>query len=344
MLDAEDTDLRAAKANFGLVCSTGKGLGDPSYQRLSVDAVAMWPSFALELEQESGIPLNYENKGGLIFCLSEKEFSDCSREMAEWNSQIPDLIHPAQMLRRSELDARFPDFQLGEDVVGACLGPVDGHVNPLRLLYALQKAFLQRGGEICNDSRVQKIVPLQGDGFDVLTQHARYRSRKVLLAAGLGNVALAPMIGLEAPVTPLRGQLLVTERLASLLPLPASGLRQTAGGTVMIGVTHEEVGFDLSTTTSGATRMAARAIKILPALTSAKLVRQWSALRIMTPDGSPVYATSGEYPGAHLAVCHSGVTLASFHANQYARIVASDAPYPASLSHFHYGRFHVQEA
>ena len=50
MLDAEDTDLRAAKANFGLVWSAGKGLGDPAYQRLSVEAVSQWPAFARELD------------------------------------------------------------------------------------------------------------------------------------------------------------------------------------------------------------------------------------------------------------------------------------------------------
>ena len=344
MLDAEDTDLRAAKANFGLVWSAGKGLGDPAYQRLSVEAVSQWPAFARELEDESGLTLNYENNGGLEFCLSEEEFSNFSREMSEWIAQMPELSHPVQMLRRSELNARFPDIRLGKDVVGACFGPTDGHVNPLRLLSALHKAFLLRGGFIQNNSRVRQISSLADGGFEVITEHASFRSGQVLLAAGLGNVTLAPMVGLEAPVAPLRGQLLVTERLASSLPLPSGEIRQTAEGTVMIGATHEDVGFDLSTTTAGATRMAARAIKTLPALSGAKIVRQWSALRIMTPDGSPVYASSVTCPGAHLAVCHSGVTLASFHASQYARILASGDTYPDSLSPFHYGRFHVQEA
>ena len=344
MLDAEDTDLRAAKANFGLVWSAGKGLGDPAYQRLSVEAVSQWPALARELGEESGLTLNFENNGGLEFCLSEEEFSNFSREMSEWIAQMPELSHPVQMLRRSELNARFPDIRLGKDVVGACFGPTDGHVNPLRLLSALHKAFLLRGGFIQNNSRVRQISSLADGGFEVITEHASFRSGQVLLAAGLGNVTLAPMVGLEAPVAPLRGQLLVTERLASFLPLPSGEIRQTAEGTVMIGATHEDVGFDLSTTTAGATRMAARAIKTLPALSGAKIVRQWSALRIMTPDGSPVYASSVTCPGAHLAVCHSGVTLASFHASQYARILASGDTYPDSLSPFHYGRFHVQEA
>lgn len=341
MLDAEDTDHRAAKANFGLVWSAGKGLGDPDYQRLSIMAVSQWPSFARELEDESEVLINYENKGGLEFCLSEEEYTNFSLEMAQWNAQIPELKSPVQMLRRSELELRFPSLQLGRDVVGACFAANDGHVNPLHLLCALHKSFLMRGGEIRSNSRVKRISPLQGGGFDVITQYAQFRCEKVLLASGLGNVELAPMVGLHAPVKPQRGQLLVTERLAPILPLPSGELRQSAEGTVMIGATHEDVGKDISTTFAGANSMAARAIKTLPVLAGANVVRQWSALRIMTLDGSPVYASSVEYPGAHIAVCHSGVTLASFHARQYAEVIASDGPYPASISPFHYRRFHV---
>src|SRR5690606_12662807 len=113
---------------------------------------------------------------------------------------------------------------------------------------------------------------------------------------------------------PQRGQLLVTERLAPMLPLPASGIRQTAEGTVMIGLTQEEVGYDLSTTQAAAADMSRNAIQLFPDLANARLIRHWSCLRIMTPDGAPVYAESEAYPGAFIALCHSGVTLASFHA------------------------------
>jgi glycine/D-amino acid oxidase-like deaminating enzyme len=130
--------------------------------------------------------------------------------------------------------------------------------------------------------------------------------------------------------------------LAPFLPIPASGLRQTGEGTVMIGVTQEEVGFDLSTTSDAAARMARRALQILPDLAKARLVRQWSCLRIMTPDGAPVYASSRLYPGAEIALCHSGVTLASFHAGAYARALASGS-LPNSLNVFHHDRFNLQK-
>ena len=73
----------------------------------------------------------------------------------------------------------------------------------------------------------------------------------LVLAAGLGNIELAGMLGKTIPLNPEKGQLLVTERVAPFLPFPMSGIRQTANGSVMIGYTNEDTGFEVSTTTGG---------------------------------------------------------------------------------------------
>jgi len=43
-------------------------------------------------------------------------------------------------------------------------------------------------------------------------------------------------------------------------------------------------------------------------------VRCWAALRVMPQDGYPIYDQSKACPGAFIATCHSGVTLAAAHA------------------------------
>jgi len=145
------------------------------------------------------------------------------------------------------------------------------------------------------------------------------------------------------PLKPERGQILVTERLDPFMPLPASGLRQTADGTVMIGATNESVGYDLSTTGAAAARLSQKALRIIPALSQARLVRQWAGLRVMTPDGFPVYAQSESHPGAFVAVCHSGVTLAAFHAGEFADAIIA-GKLSDDLSPFHQSRFNVPQA
>lgn len=342
MLDGADTDLRAAKANFGLVWVQSKGFKHPAYQRLTIEAARAWPAFAAQLEGESGIELMYERNGGLNFCMSDADYCAREQRLALLNAQTPEYAPSVHMLDRTGLQRRFPSMRLGPDVVGASFGEQDGQVNPLRLLAAMQTAYLRRGGELRNHHAVTAIKPLRGGGFEVHAGGFRARAERLLVAAGLGSSALGPDVGLSVPLRPQRGQILVTERTAPLMPIPASGLRQTAEGTVMIGVTQEEVGFDLATTAQGAVRMVRKAIRILPDVARLKLVRQWACLRVMTPDGLPVYASSVQHPGADIALCHSGLTLASFHSSTYAQALAGGS-LPTSLGIFHYERFNVQK-
>jgi glycine/D-amino acid oxidase-like deaminating enzyme len=343
LLDGADTDHRAAKANFGLLWVQGKGYGNTDYQRLSHHAARLWPDFARELESESGIALHYENRGGLHFCLGQAQWDERAARMRQWQSRTPELEPCVEMLDRDTLQRRYPMLRLGAAVTGASFGALDGHVNPLRLLAALQKTFLSRGGTLLSRHPVDGIEPLAGGGFRVRSGATAFEAANVVVAAGLGSRLLGAMVGLDVPLRPQRGQVMVTERMAPLLPVPASGIRQTGEGTVMIGLTQEDVGYDVRTTTEAAARMCRGALRVLPDLAGARLVRQWSCLRVMTPDGCPVYAGSALYPGAWTALCHSGVTLASFHAGPLARALAGGA-LPSSLDAFHHERFDVSQA
>jgi glycine/D-amino acid oxidase-like deaminating enzyme len=71
----------------------------------------------------------------------------------------------------------------------------------------------------------------------------------------------------------------------------------------MIGATQDGEEFDTSTTSKSGAVLASRAIRRIPALSEVKLIRQWAGLRIMTPDGHPIYAESDTHPGAFVALC-----------------------------------------
>jgi glycine/D-amino acid oxidase-like deaminating enzyme len=159
----------------------------------------------------------------------------------------------------------------------------------------------------------------------------------------MGSKAIARQVGLDVPIRPQRGQILVTEKVMPILPLPTLDVRQTREGSVMIGATHEEVGLDCSTTAEAAAALSANAVRQFPALAEVSVVRQWAGLRILTPDGFPVYAESESHPGAFVALCHSGVTLAAFHAGLLAESIAAGR-LPASLNVFHHRRFDVPQA
>ena len=68
----------------------------------------------------------------------------------------------------------------------------------------------------------------------------------VFQASTIPFAALAPLFGLSAPVRPQRGQILVTERTTKAWPIPLGSIRQTPEGSILLGSSEEEVGFDTS--------------------------------------------------------------------------------------------------
>jgi glycine/D-amino acid oxidase-like deaminating enzyme len=242
-----------------------------------------------------------------------------------------------QMLDNAELRQRIP--QVSSAVLGASYSPQDGHVNPLYLLRALHQRMQNLGCRYIPGQPVGSTRREQNH-FVVDCGAEHYRCERVVLCAGLANQQLAKDLGMHIPVEPLRGQLLITERIAPFLPCATLQVRQTREGTLQIGDSHEAVGFDESTTLDVITRLAARAVRIFPHLSSVHLTRAWGALRVMTPDGLPVYHQAPDFPGAFAVSCHSGVTLAALHTAEIANWVCGDTPHEL-IPEFSAARFNV---
>jgi glycine/D-amino acid oxidase-like deaminating enzyme len=339
VIDGGDLDYRAARGNGGLVWVQGKGLDMAPYQRLTRRSSDFWPDFARQL---GSAEIQYQRRGGVVLCLGEEELAQREGTLMRLHNQPGGSERDFEILDRPALERLMPGVPLSPEVSGASYCWRDGHVDPLRLLLKLQRGIKEAGGTLVSGQPVRTLTQVKGV-FEARTDQATYRAPKVLIAAGNGSNLLARQVGLDVPVRPQRGQMMVTERFGPILPLPAGGIRQTGDGTFQIGATQEEVGYDITTTVDAAATMARRAVRVLPFLARARLVRHWSALRVMTPDGHPIYAQSDSHPGAFVAVCHSGVTLAAVHCEMLADAVAAGA-FPEEISPFHHRRFDVQEA
>ena len=339
LLDEGDDAFRAARGNFGLVWVQGKGADKPPYALWTIGSSKLWPAFSEELNRRTGVDLQLSQRGGLLLALDDAELQARFDLMGKLAGDLAavGVAYPFEILGANALRELCP--HVGPDVVGACFTPLDGHVSPLRLLRSLTEALTLLGGELKTGQHVETIEH-RGGAFHVGTGGATHVAPKLVLAAGLGNAELAPMVGLSAPVEPLRGQVLITERVEPFLDLPTGSVRQTGDGGVQIGESHEEVGLDTGTTTSELSRIANRAQRMFPLLASVNIVRTWGALRVMTPDGHPIYQASTACPGAFVVTCHSGITLAAQHAGPIADWIRG-APEPAILANFKAERFHV---
>ncbi|HEY4250270.1 MAG TPA: FAD-dependent oxidoreductase [Roseomonas sp.] len=341
ILDEGDIAHRASRGNFALVWVQSKGLGMAPYgvwTRRSSDA---WAGFAEELRQETGIPLAFQRPGGFSLALSETELEKRRDALLRMHNQPGWQPYDWEVLDRQALARIFPD--IGPDVVGGLYTPLDGHVNSLRLFRALHAACAGRGSSYRPDHAVTAITPLSAGGFRIGTARGTIEAARVVLAAGIANARLAPMVGLQAPVRPQRGQILVTEKTAPFLSHPLVTVRQTDEGGVMMGDSAEEAGLEARIGLGVLSVMAARAVRMFPRIASLNVVRTWAALRVMSQDGFPIYDQSESAPGAFIATCHSGVTLAAAHGQFLAPMIARGTLDPA-LAPFSARRFHVPQA
>ena len=340
LLDEGDVAYRASRGNFGLVWVQSKGDGAPHYQRWTRRSADEWPALAAELLARTEIAVGHERPGGVHLCLSEAEVDERHARMERMRVQSGNFGFEYRMLEHRELADMLPG--LGASVIGASWTPYDGHANPLNLLHALHKGFVENRGRYIPNTTVSDAKVAQDD-FRIGVAGGEIGAPKVVLAAGLGNAGLAPLFGLNAPVRPQKGQILVTERAQRVLPMPITTIRQTVEGSIMLGDSQEDVGFDTSQKPAVMQTIARRAVLSFPWLRDLQIVRAWAALRVMPPDGLPIYDQSERFPGAFTANCHSGVTLAGAHANAFAAMVAAGALEPA-LGLFSARRFDVPAA
>ncbi|MBR0670491.1 NAD(P)/FAD-dependent oxidoreductase [Neoroseomonas soli] len=341
ILDEGDVAHRASRGNFALIWVQSKGLGMARYgswTRASADA---WADFAADLRAETGIDVAHQRPGGFSLCLSEEELEKRRGALTRMHNQPGWIPYDWEVLDRPALMREFPD--LGPEVVGGLYCPLDGHVNSLRLFRALHAAFKARGGAYFPERPVTSIAPLSAGGFRIETPKGAIEAGKLVLAAGIANARLAPMVGLVAPVRPQRGQILVTEKTAPFLRHPVITVRQTDEGGVMIGDSAEEAGLDERIGLGVLSVMADRAMRMFPRIAALNVVRTWAALRVMSQDGFPIYDRSESAPGAFIATCHSGVTLAAAHERLLAPMIARGA-LDADMAPFSARRFDVPQA
>ncbi|UWQ85996.1 NAD(P)/FAD-dependent oxidoreductase [Leisingera caerulea] len=341
VLDGSDEDFRASQGNFGLVWLQGKGSDFAPYAEWTRDAVAAWPGFAAMLGEYSCSDLALDQPGGFEFFTDPAEFEDFAAALKRQQTHLGNGFSH-EVIHGDDLRRSHPE--IGPDVAGATFSALDGHVNPLRLLRALRSTVLQLGGQIRSDAQVTAIAPAPGGGFKMsLRNGGQCGTERVVLTAGLGNTPLAAQLGFVTRVRPQRGELLITEKLADRLPFLSSTIRQVDEGGVQIGGTKAEAGPDDSETLDVVAGLAQHAVTVLPALADVRVVRAWGALRVMSPDGYPVYARSPRHPGAYLVTCHSGVTLAPLHAGVLAEWIddTSNAP---DLEAFDENRFAISDA
>lgn len=336
LIDGPDVANRPSRGNFGLVWVHGKGMGMRPYARWSLASANLWTGYANELTALTGIDCGYRRTGGVWITTSEAEFAGHKALIARLHAEAGAEGYNAEILSRDDIERVMPG--IGPQVPGGSWSDDDGEVNPLALLHALHRALALGGTTRISGANVTAVAPAPGGGFRLTLGERTIGCERLVIAAGLGSRPLAAMLGMSVPVAPNRGQILVTERIAPRFAVTSNLVRQTPEGSILIGATMEDVGEDDRVTRRGLRHVANLGALVFPFLRKLRVVRSWAALRVLTPDGYPLYDEIPGHRGAFVVTAHSGITLSAAHARILAPAIAAGG-LPDEVAAFSAARF-----
>jgi hydrogen cyanide synthase HcnC len=247
---------------------------------------ALFPGLADELRALTDLDIEYAPGAGLLFVIDNEQ----DRALVEHVARaLPPAVRleilPAAAVARLEPALR-------RDIAGGALLPGEHQVNPMLLAEALKRAALRLGASFLPNVRVTAFRCKDSRILGVEAGTEFWPCRAVVNAAGAWAGRLAATAGLDLPVFPVRGQIVLTETLPAVLncclSTSACYLLQKAHGEILIGSTTEHTGFDVAVTPPGIRALCRGAIRTVPLLRQVGIKRIWAGLRPGTPDELPI--------------------------------------------------------
>ncbi len=301
----------ASSAAAGMLASCDIHL-PPPIAPLAVASALLYPNFVHELEDESGMHVDYRTHGALAF--------------------FPEPPHPPlppcmRSLSANEVHTLEP-----------CLASTgrsaylldEASVDPRALTAASVKAARHRQVDIASGSPVTEIEVVAGRAAAVKTTHARYAAGAIVNCCGAWAGTVPPV---TFPTRPIKGQML------ALIParhgllkhvvraLPEVYLVPRSDGRVLVGSTLEDVGFDKRVDPDTIQRLHQAAANVLPELGQAKMLESWAGLRPGIVDDLPMLGAT-RVPGYFAAAGHhrDGILLAPITAQVMTAVTEGKQP------------------
>jgi glycine oxidase len=300
---------------------TEADFGEQELLRLGLASRELWPGFAAELEERSGVPTSFRESGALVVAADR----DDAEELRRLHRFQRELGLEAEWLAPRECRRLEPE--LAPSVAGGVLAPQDAHADP-----AAAVAGLERLVEVVR-SRAAAVETEHDRVAGVRLQNGQeVRAGQVVIAAGPWSPDLDPL-GAGPPVRPVKGQILelrvrggTPAPLERIVRSPRCYLLARPDGRIVLGATVEEQGFDTALTAGGVYRLLEAAREILPEVEELELVQVRAGLRPGTPDNAPLIGP-GAVEGLFWATGHhrSGVLLAPVTAHALAGMLAGEA-------------------
>ena len=251
---------------------------------------ARYQGLARELSEETGINPEWTCSGMLMLDIDEDERDEAIGWAFRYGYEM-EFIEAAGLQRIEQA--------LGGGHSGGLWMPAVAQMRNPRLLRALRYKLESMDVGFSENCPVERLAIDNGLIRGVVAAGETLPAQRVIAASGAWSGELLKSAGLELPVEPVRGQMLLYKANPNLLNRIVLGDGHYAiprrDGHILVGSTMERVGFNKQTTVQGHNELVTAAHALIPALKDTPIVKQWAGLRPGSPDGIP-------YIGAHPSV------------------------------------------
>ena len=286
LVDKGAVGREASWASAGIIGPSRHPQGNPWFFQATVLSRKLFDELNSVLFEETGRWMGYGGQGRMTLAMSSREAEE-AKAYAEREIAAGVAL---EVLMGAE--ARRCEPTLPESLVAAILHPEGRFLDARNYTATVARAAQLKGVRICPGWPVTAMVWDGAKLTGVRSGHSRLLGDWVINASGAWAGCLDPK--LTAPVVPDHGQIMSVDG-------PTPGLRHSlsrwddygyitprSDGRVVVGATHEEVGFRKKITSEGLSYLSGVVRKVLPGLMDQAILDIWSGLRPASPDGLPI--------------------------------------------------------
>jgi D-hydroxyproline dehydrogenase subunit beta len=323
VLDRSASAGGTSAAGEGNLLVSDKGPGPELV--LAQRSLALWKELAAALPDELGprFPaIEYEPKGGLVVATT----GPGAAALAGFAATQRGAGVTATALTGGEPFELEPD--LTREHTAAVFYPEDAQLQPTIATEALLASARRHGAVVEQGVEVLSSLTSHGKIIGVRTTGGDLHADHVIVAAGPWSGEVSRRLGVELPVKPRRGTILVTTRMRQRIRhkvydadyvgavgsddaalQTSSVVESTASGTVLIGSSRERRGFDERIEAAVLSAIAAKALILFPFLSGAAMLRAYGGFRPFMPDHLPVVGPDPRLEGLWHATGHEGAGI-----------------------------------
>jgi glycine oxidase len=313
----------ASRAAAGMLSPQGESQTAGPFFDLCLRSRAMYRSFAEELNDASGIDVEYKDEGTLFVVLQGED----DEEKTRWAAWQLEAGLPLEHVSAGEIHRIEP--AVTESATRAIFLPEEHQVENRRVMDALEVAMKRAGVELIEGAEVTALAMEHGTVTGVVSAGQRHDACAVVVAAGTWSSRLLEPLGLNVKVTPARGQMIAVQGgkfpISRVLHSSRVFVVTRGVGRILIGATVEQAGFRKAVTVRAIKHLLSAAVELVPSLGEFEIVETWSGLRPDTIDHLPIIGPSG-IDKLLLATGHfrNGILLAPVTAELVAGVITRD--------------------